>query len=130
MPGMTDSTPIAQPVLGVISTVVPDSPHKIFIGGLPNYLNEDQVCPSSLTSSPNCRQQCESSISKILYREILPQVLPILTYVLCSPQSPQKLFFCVQYAPKNFPPSLFIIKFYQQLRSMTIFDLWDLLFFQ
>lgn len=29
---------------GVISTVVPDSPHKIFIGGLPNYLNEDQVC--------------------------------------------------------------------------------------
>lgn len=28
---------------GVISTVVPDSPHKIFIGGLPNYLNEDQV---------------------------------------------------------------------------------------
>lgn len=30
-------------VAGVISTVVPDSPHKIFIGGLPNYLNEDQV---------------------------------------------------------------------------------------
>ncbi|EEC04326.1 splicing factor u2af large subunit, putative [Ixodes scapularis] len=28
---------------GVISTVVQDSPHKIFIGGLPNYLNEDQV---------------------------------------------------------------------------------------
>lgn len=48
MPGMTDSTPIAQPVLGVISTVVPDSPHKIFIGGLPNYLNEDQVCHSNL----------------------------------------------------------------------------------
>lgn len=22
---------------------MPDSPHKIFIGGLPNYLNEDQV---------------------------------------------------------------------------------------
>lgn len=31
---------------GVISTVVPDSPHKIFIGGLPNYLNEDQVIHS------------------------------------------------------------------------------------
>lgn len=30
-------------VAGVISTVVPDSPHKIFIGGLPNYLNEEQV---------------------------------------------------------------------------------------
>lgn len=49
MPGMTDgnsnvgnTNPVA-PVSGVISTVVPDSPHKIFIGGLPNYLNEDQV---------------------------------------------------------------------------------------
>ncbi|XP_060523050.1 splicing factor U2AF 50 kDa subunit [Cylas formicarius] len=41
MPGMTESS-IAVPA-GVISTVVPDSPHKIFIGGLPNYLNEDQV---------------------------------------------------------------------------------------
>ena len=30
-------------VPGVVSTVVPDSPHKIFIGGLPNYLSEDQV---------------------------------------------------------------------------------------
>jgi len=30
-------------VPGVISTVVSDSMHKIFIGGLPNYLNEDQV---------------------------------------------------------------------------------------
>ncbi|KAA8585506.1 hypothetical protein FQN60_004200 [Etheostoma spectabile] len=27
----------------VVSTVVPDSPHKLFIGGLPNYLNDDQV---------------------------------------------------------------------------------------
>lgn len=53
MPGMTDSAPIAQPVLGVISTVVPDSPHKIFIGGLPNYLNEDQVC----VLSPACRRR-------------------------------------------------------------------------
>ncbi|XP_037932880.1 splicing factor U2AF 50 kDa subunit isoform X2 [Teleopsis dalmanni] len=45
MPGVTDSTPVAAPVVtnGVISTVVPDSPHKIFIGGLPNYLNEEQV---------------------------------------------------------------------------------------
>ena len=30
-------------LIGVVSTVVQDSPHKIFIGGLPNYLNEDQV---------------------------------------------------------------------------------------
>jgi hypothetical protein len=29
--------------LGVISTVVADSPFKIFIGGLPNYLTDDQV---------------------------------------------------------------------------------------
>jgi hypothetical protein len=29
--------------LGVVSTVVADSPYKIFIGGLPNYLNDDQV---------------------------------------------------------------------------------------
>ncbi|CAH0384059.1 unnamed protein product [Bemisia tabaci] len=55
-PGMSDSGSNAlsgydsllppstfAPVAGVISTVVPDSPHKIFIGGLPNYLNEDQV---------------------------------------------------------------------------------------
>lgn len=42
MPGMSE-TALAVPA-GVISTVVPDSPHKIFIGGLPNYLNEDQVC--------------------------------------------------------------------------------------
>merc|ERR1712071_440098 len=25
-----------------MSTIVPDTPHKLFIGGLPNYLNEDQ----------------------------------------------------------------------------------------
>lgn len=50
MPGMTDGNASVNnsnnhPVgpVGVISTVVPDSPHKIFIGGLPNYLNEDQV---------------------------------------------------------------------------------------
>ena len=30
--------------LGVVSTVVADSPFKIFIGGLPNYLTDDQVC--------------------------------------------------------------------------------------
>ena len=30
-------------VSGVVSTVVQDSAHKIFIGGLPSYLTEDQV---------------------------------------------------------------------------------------
>lgn len=41
MPGMSEAP--ASIVPGVVSTVVGDSPFKIFIGGLPNYLNEDQV---------------------------------------------------------------------------------------
>lgn len=36
-------------LLGVISTVVQDSPNKVFIGGLPNFLNEDQVSTSDLS---------------------------------------------------------------------------------
>jgi len=33
-----------NPAMGSsVSTIVPDTPHKLFIGGLPNYLNEDQV---------------------------------------------------------------------------------------
>lgn len=39
---------------GVVSTVVQDSPHKVFIGGLPNYLNEDQV--GFLSESHVCLQ--------------------------------------------------------------------------
>lgn len=35
--------PNAPHVPGVISTNVPDGPNKIYIGGLPTYLNEDQV---------------------------------------------------------------------------------------
>lgn len=30
-------------VPGVISTVVPDGPEKVFCGGLPTYLTDDQV---------------------------------------------------------------------------------------
>lgn len=41
MPGMAEQPNLAVP--GVVSTIVADSPHKIFIGGLPNYLSEDQV---------------------------------------------------------------------------------------
>jgi splicing factor U2AF subunit len=33
----------AHYVPGVINTAVPDSEHKIFVGGLPSYLNEEQV---------------------------------------------------------------------------------------
>ncbi|XP_046574051.1 LOW QUALITY PROTEIN: splicing factor U2AF 50 kDa subunit-like [Haliotis rubra] len=41
LPGMAETPSVAVP--GVVSTVVQDSAHKVFIGGLPNYLNEDQV---------------------------------------------------------------------------------------
>ena len=48
-------------VPGVVSTVVPDSLQKVFVGGLPNYLNEEQVStgrvegkhPSTVLSAPN-----------------------------------------------------------------------------
>ncbi|CAF2070028.1 unnamed protein product [Rotaria magnacalcarata] len=41
MPGGGDQPNMNVP--GVISTVVADSPFKVFIGGLPNYLTDDQV---------------------------------------------------------------------------------------
>ncbi|XP_063961301.1 splicing factor U2AF 50 kDa subunit-like isoform X2 [Lytechinus pictus] len=41
IPGMSATPTVHVP--GVVSTVVQDSPNKIFIGGLPNYLNDDQV---------------------------------------------------------------------------------------
>jgi len=40
LPGMSENPSVYVPV---VSTVVPDSAHKLFIGGLPNYLNDDQV---------------------------------------------------------------------------------------
>ncbi|XP_053530197.1 splicing factor U2AF 65 kDa subunit isoform X2 [Ictalurus punctatus] len=41
LPGISEQPAFHVP--GVVSTVVPDSPNKLFIGGLPNYLNDDQV---------------------------------------------------------------------------------------
>ncbi|XP_034045801.1 splicing factor U2AF 65 kDa subunit-like isoform X2 [Thalassophryne amazonica] len=41
LPGISEQPAFHVP--GVVSTVVPDSPHKLFVGGLPNYLNDDQV---------------------------------------------------------------------------------------
>lgn len=42
LPGITsESAPQAVP--GIVSTIVQDTPHKIFVGCIPNYLNEDQV---------------------------------------------------------------------------------------
>jgi len=53
---------------GVVSTVVPDSPHKIFVGGLPNYLNEDQVKELLTSFGPlkafNLVKDVTSSLSK------------------------------------------------------------------
>ncbi|KAM4600595.1 U2 small nuclear RNA auxiliary factor 2a isoform 1-T1 [Polymixia lowei] len=46
LPGMSENPSVYVPgtgLPGVVSTVVPDSAHKLFIGGLPNYLNDDQV---------------------------------------------------------------------------------------
>ncbi|KAJ8334374.1 hypothetical protein SKAU_G00400130 [Synaphobranchus kaupii] len=45
LPGMSENPSVYVPALetGVVSTVVPDSAHKLFIGGLPNYLSDDQV---------------------------------------------------------------------------------------
>lgn len=41
IPGIMETQTTHIP--GVVSTVVPDTENKVFIGGLPNYLNEDQV---------------------------------------------------------------------------------------
>ncbi|KAI9509119.1 hypothetical protein F5148DRAFT_1189848 [Russula earlei] len=41
--GMEMSGPTSFHVPGVVSTNVPDSANKIFVGGLPSYLNEEQV---------------------------------------------------------------------------------------
>ncbi|KAM6297518.1 splicing factor U2AF 65 kDa subunit-like [Aegotheles albertisi] len=41
LPGMSENPSGYVP--GVVSTMVPDSAHKLFIGGLLNYLNDDQV---------------------------------------------------------------------------------------
>ena len=33
----------AMCIVGIVSTIVQDTPHKVFVGCIPNYLNEDQV---------------------------------------------------------------------------------------
>ncbi|KAG8994624.1 hypothetical protein FRB94_012636 [Tulasnella sp. JGI-2019a] len=39
----SDAAPSGVHVPGVVSTIVPDSVNKIFVGGLPTYLNDEQV---------------------------------------------------------------------------------------
>jgi len=61
MPGMSEAP--ASIVPGVVSTVVGDSPYKIFIGGLPNYLNEDQVkgkCQSTFSITNRFHYKCRT----------------------------------------------------------------------
>ena len=41
LPGLSDAPSTVVP--GVVSTAVSDSIHKIFVGSIPTYLNEDQV---------------------------------------------------------------------------------------
>lgn len=48
--------------LGVVSTVVPDSAHKLFIGGLPNYLNDDQVSISARGNFASTLSYCLSHL--------------------------------------------------------------------
>lgn len=48
-------SPSGSLFVGVVSTVVPDSAHKLFIGGLPNYLNDDQVCVKMALCGSTCR---------------------------------------------------------------------------
>ncbi|KAL6477119.1 hypothetical protein MHYP_G00156180 [Metynnis hypsauchen] len=49
LPGISEQPAFHVP--GVVSTVVPDSPHKLFIGGLPNYLNDDQLGACKIVKS-------------------------------------------------------------------------------
>jgi splicing factor U2AF subunit len=41
LPGIAETPSVVVP--GVVSTMVQDSPHKIFVGGIPDYLMEDQI---------------------------------------------------------------------------------------
>lgn len=96
---MTDSMPVSAPVLGVISTVVPDSPHKIFIGGLPNYLNEDQVCLSNRAGYVEkiIKFFYNNKLNVCLFQKFLPQVSGSPQKIMCTTQTEnycvRKIFF-------------------------------------
>ena len=68
MLGPTDPDPTMDVSnLDIVKTVVQDSPHKLFIGGLPCDWTEDQVCMRvSAVASPlsivvNCKQEKHAS---------------------------------------------------------------------
>lgn len=50
LPGIQEQPSVVVP--GVVSTRVQDSPNKIFVGGLPNFFNEDQVKELLLSFGP------------------------------------------------------------------------------
>lgn len=50
LPGLQESANVLVP--GVVSTVVSDTPNKMFVGGLPNYLHEDQIKELLLSFGP------------------------------------------------------------------------------
>lgn len=52
--------------------MVPDSAHKLFIGGLPNYLNDDQVSPGLLPGPP-----LPCSLSSLLLCRRCPALFPL-----------------------------------------------------
>ena len=37
------ASPIAPPLPGIVGTIVPDGPNKIFMGGLPQHMTEEQI---------------------------------------------------------------------------------------
>ncbi|KAF6030696.1 U2af50 [Bugula neritina] len=69
IPGVSDNPDNPAPVItGVVSTIVADSPHKIFVGALPNYLNDDQVKELLVSFGPlksfNLVQDSATGLSK------------------------------------------------------------------
>lgn len=52
---------------GAISTLVPDSPHKLFVGGIPNYLSDDQVINFGIFIQENLYVSPLCSFSLLLF---------------------------------------------------------------
>lgn len=58
---------VATHIPGVVSTVVSDGPFKVFCGGLPTYLTDDQVCydtPTPITELISCFS-CSSALDRL-----------------------------------------------------------------
>lgn len=90
---------------GVVSTVVQDSPHKIFIGGLPNYLNEDQVSDHCMGATDwwliNNGNSCRNEVELPLFT--IPQfnIIIILKFIVPIYVSFQPENLCVLFSVKH-----------------------------